>query len=53
MYDYIHGKHITIFGETKFNYVIDNILTYYDTEQYENVLFYVMTGYCIDNIYMQ
>lgn len=53
MYDYTHGKHITVFCETKFNYVIDNILTYYDTEQYENVLFYVMTGYCIDNVYTQ
>lgn len=51
MYDFIHGKYVTVFCETKYNYIIDNILTYYDTEIYKDVLFYVMIGYCIDDIH--
>ncbi|WP_296865188.1 glycosyltransferase [uncultured Methanobrevibacter sp.] len=43
------GKHIVIHCDKIHNFIIDNILTYYDTEYYNGVLFYVTTGiYDID-----
>ncbi len=48
---YIKGENVTIYCNIQYNYIVDNILTYYDTVQYKGVLFYVTLGYCIDNIY--
>lgn len=42
MIDLIKGKHVSIYNETKYKYITDNILYYYDIEEYDNTCVYVM-----------
>lgn len=42
MVDIINGKYISVYCETKYTYIIENVLNYYDIEKYKNTCVYVM-----------
>lgn len=42
MTELIKGNYVTVYCEKKYSYIVDNILTYYDVEEYSNTCVYVM-----------